>query len=338
MKIIKKNIKLLIGIIIGILISGSAVIAETIIEANHIKYSNSKTEKTNVQDAIDELYELSEKIKYNILKYDYIGTGEKPKLFPNKGEGYIVENINCEGANAVWDNINWSISFKSVTSNNIECNVTLNDDIKEVYGETIQTLYKNIYTSNNPDTPITTSNSNDAYYSGNFYAPFLLGSMIVLNGSLISNLPRATLSEFSLIKNGNNTYELKETSNRWVLFKIYGSYGSWSYNISDFKLNFKDNTKLTLQEAINSKYLEPLAIISSSSSEQKYLQNNFYNMLNGKITSGSYSVGIVIVKVTNKSALTGCSLYSDFNFNTEHDGLAVYKAAENFKISTKALK
>ena len=71
MKIIKKNIKLLIGIIIGILISGSAVIAETIIEANHIKYSNSKTEKTNVQDAIDELYELSEKIKYNILKYDY---------------------------------------------------------------------------------------------------------------------------------------------------------------------------------------------------------------------------------------------------------------------------
>ena len=43
MKIIKKNIKLLIGVIIGILISGSAVIAETIIEANHIKYSNSKT-------------------------------------------------------------------------------------------------------------------------------------------------------------------------------------------------------------------------------------------------------------------------------------------------------
>ena len=140
MKIIKKNIKLLIGI----LISGSDVIAETIIEANHIKYSNSKTEKTNVQDAIDESYELSEKIKYNILKYDYIGTEEKPKLFSNKGEGYIVENINFEGANAVWDNINWSIGFKSVTSNNIECNVTLNDDIKEVYGETIQTLYKNI--------------------------------------------------------------------------------------------------------------------------------------------------------------------------------------------------
>ena len=65
MKIIKKNIKLLIGIIIGILISGSAVIAETIIEANHIKYSNSKTEKTNVQDAIDELYELSENLKNN---------------------------------------------------------------------------------------------------------------------------------------------------------------------------------------------------------------------------------------------------------------------------------
>ena len=65
MKIVKKNIKLLIGIIIGILIGGSVVIAESIIEANHIKYSNSKTEKTNVQDAIDELYDLSKNLKYN---------------------------------------------------------------------------------------------------------------------------------------------------------------------------------------------------------------------------------------------------------------------------------
>ena len=84
MKIIKKNIKLLIGIIIGILISGSAVIAETIIEANHIKYSNSKTEKTNVQDAIDELYELSENLRHNnfaslILKNNKV-INKKPTL------------------------------------------------------------------------------------------------------------------------------------------------------------------------------------------------------------------------------------------------------------------
>ena len=84
MKIIKKNIKLLIGIIIGILISGSVVIAETIIEANHIKYSNSKTEKTNVQDAIDELYELSENLRHNnfaslILKNNKV-INKKPTL------------------------------------------------------------------------------------------------------------------------------------------------------------------------------------------------------------------------------------------------------------------
>ena len=72
MKIIKKNIKLLICIIIGILISESVVIAETIIEANHIKYSNSKTEKTNVQDAIDELYELSESLKYDNTSFTAI--------------------------------------------------------------------------------------------------------------------------------------------------------------------------------------------------------------------------------------------------------------------------
>ena len=84
MKIIKKNIKLLIGIIIGILTSGSVIIAETIIEANHIKYSNSKTEKTNVQDAIDELYELSENLRHNnfaslILKNNKV-INKKPTL------------------------------------------------------------------------------------------------------------------------------------------------------------------------------------------------------------------------------------------------------------------
>ena len=333
MKIIKKNIKLLIFIIIGILISGSAVIAESIIEANHVKYSNSKTEKTNVQDAIDELYEISKTLKYN-----YIGSTKAPATFPNKDEGYIVENINCNGASAVWDNTNWSINFKNITSDNFRCNITLNDDVKEVYGETIQTLYKNIYTSNNTTVPLTASASFDNYYSGNFAAPTTLLNLVGSNSNLISSTPHALLTEYSIISSGNNTYNLVETINKWVVFSIFGAYGSGNYTISSFKLTFKDGSSLTIQEAINNKYIEPLSILSSSAQEQKYLSQNFYNIINGGNFDGYFSIGYIIIKITNKSPLVGCSLTSNINFNTTNDGLIVHQLSENFKISTKPLK
>lgn len=54
-----KNKKYILGIITGILISGTTVYAATIISAVNVSYSNtsSKLSSTNVQDAIDELYD-----------------------------------------------------------------------------------------------------------------------------------------------------------------------------------------------------------------------------------------------------------------------------------------
>lgn len=54
-----KNEKYILGIITGILISGTTVYAATIISAVNVSYSNtsSKLSSTNVQNAIDELYD-----------------------------------------------------------------------------------------------------------------------------------------------------------------------------------------------------------------------------------------------------------------------------------------
>ena len=54
-----KNKKYILGIITGILISGTTVYAATVISAVNVSYSNtsSKLSSTNVQDAIDELYD-----------------------------------------------------------------------------------------------------------------------------------------------------------------------------------------------------------------------------------------------------------------------------------------
>ena len=55
MKIIKKNIKLIIGIIIGLIISGISVYAVTVASSD-VTYSNSKTTAKNVNAALNDLY------------------------------------------------------------------------------------------------------------------------------------------------------------------------------------------------------------------------------------------------------------------------------------------
>ncbi len=69
---IKKNYKLIVGIIIGFLIAGTTVYAATIISSINVGYSNenSKLVADNVQEAIDEVYDKSFN-KELITAYEY---------------------------------------------------------------------------------------------------------------------------------------------------------------------------------------------------------------------------------------------------------------------------
>ena len=61
---LKNNIKLFVGIIIGIIISGTSVYAATILfNSNQVGYDNTSSgmSATNVQDALDELYTKANK-------------------------------------------------------------------------------------------------------------------------------------------------------------------------------------------------------------------------------------------------------------------------------------
>ncbi len=59
-KVIKNNYKIIIGIIIGIILSVTTVYAvEAYIESSKVSFDNKHTKTNNVQDAIDELYERS---------------------------------------------------------------------------------------------------------------------------------------------------------------------------------------------------------------------------------------------------------------------------------------
>ena len=81
-KFIKTNIKILLGIIIGVLISGSVVFAATIaIDAAQVTYNNSNTSltSTNIKDALDELYTKSNSSYYLLKKYKTLS--ETPKYY-----------------------------------------------------------------------------------------------------------------------------------------------------------------------------------------------------------------------------------------------------------------
>ncbi len=59
-RIIKNNYKIIMGIVIGIILSVTSVYAvDAYIESNKVTYDNKYTKKDNVQEAIDELYERS---------------------------------------------------------------------------------------------------------------------------------------------------------------------------------------------------------------------------------------------------------------------------------------
>ena len=62
-KIIKNNVKVLVGIIIGTMVTGTGVYAATVINASDVSFKNASSgmTSTNVQGAIEELYNDSKK-------------------------------------------------------------------------------------------------------------------------------------------------------------------------------------------------------------------------------------------------------------------------------------
>ena len=77
MKLIKNNIRIIIGILIGLIISATTVYAaHAVFSSNQITYDNTTSElaSTDTKGSLDELYTKAstcKKIKNNKIKYNY---------------------------------------------------------------------------------------------------------------------------------------------------------------------------------------------------------------------------------------------------------------------------
>lgn len=99
-KIVKGNLKLVIGIIIGATISGVTVYAATVIASSNVSYSNTTSglSATNVQGAIDELYtKANTYIDPSYIDFTTLETNNKKTILVSKNGVCIKRNnkVSC---------------------------------------------------------------------------------------------------------------------------------------------------------------------------------------------------------------------------------------------------
>lgn len=146
-KIIKKNLKVFIGLIIGLSLGGISVMATTFLESREVSYAHIDSNVSNVQEAVEELYTLAKEnipnghiISSNGVRY----TGKNPNnyvLFNNelwRMIGIFDGKIKIIKNNSIKD-----ISWDSGGKNDWE-NSSLYHYLNTSYYNGLATTYKNM--------------------------------------------------------------------------------------------------------------------------------------------------------------------------------------------------
>ena len=102
-KMLKKNYRFIIGIVIGILLTGTSVYAANTIYSKNVTYdnSNSKLSSSNVQDALDELYLKMYPSKFYKKLYESAVRDDKSSTYVSNSDGIdfgkIASDTNGKG-------------------------------------------------------------------------------------------------------------------------------------------------------------------------------------------------------------------------------------------------
>ena len=97
-KILKKNYRFIIGIVIGILLTGTSVYAANTIYSKNVTYdnSNSKLSSSNVQDALDELYLKMYPSQFYKKLYESAVRDDKSSTYVSSNDGIDFSKISSD--------------------------------------------------------------------------------------------------------------------------------------------------------------------------------------------------------------------------------------------------
>ena len=199
------------------------------------------------------------------------------------------------------------------------------------YGTKIEDLYESIYVRNLTDGKlysVSKLDPQDDYFSGNYDRTAGLTTEIDKHTKRtpLNPSPYATNSSASIINKGVNTYELiKDVSqNAWVQIYIGAGWGTPDSEFSNFKLNFADGSSLTLEQAVENGYIDPLVVIASGGSYMNHMWANSLDIKSGGSSGiSSYAHEYIYFKPRQKSILKSLSLTANCTFSLEHDGISI---------------
>lgn len=205
-------------------------------------------------------------------------------------------------------------------------------DLVVNYGDSIPTSEEReklkLYTTNNPREDLggyCTSTTNLDPNSNYSYLECL---------SPLNSANSTTL--YSSVVNYNNTINLNTDPNNWI--KLYINYGDGGtgIEITNLKVKFQGTEAITIKEAVDQKYIEPLVLIGMRKSGNYFFENTYNLLIEGNSGKGNYPGVYIMMKPKNMKIE---QIYFDSNkqtTTTTKGSINIYQYA-NFDISlTKA--
>ena len=202
------------------------------------------------------------------------------------------------------------------------------------YGTTIQSNYSNIYISDNPQQAVNGTNNKDTYYAGNYNKMNAMLNNIKAIEERIDTGEQNTGAWLSRIYSGTNTNTLSSNvSNRWICVRFRGGGSTRGVSISNFKINFSNGSVLTIKEAVDNKYIEPLVLYQSATTISSYKWNNIANIITGGSTEiADYPDAYIIFKAKDKP-IKSITFTTNKDWHEANDGIGIYKIKENYEFS-----
>ena len=69
-----------------------------------------------------------------VLLYSYVGEDNAPSKFPEKSDGYYIQDLTCTGGEATWNNETWAMEVESTTGKTLRCVAQVTDLYNDASG------------------------------------------------------------------------------------------------------------------------------------------------------------------------------------------------------------
>jgi prepilin-type N-terminal cleavage/methylation domain-containing protein len=291
-------------------------------------------------------------VKYNITNGNVISKkvfgGDNSEKFRNMikaGNGQYIVSGSTYSSNMDLKNFNKGHSDAMLVSYDSNLNlskifqepVVLIEKLKNIqpnYGSDISMNYDNIYTSNDPTKDLkgwcssfeTIGNNNYDY--GQCLRPFNSDdSKMLTNIEKVGNVKQVFAGEREYLVDNEPDNKLNWNQ---MFFRLYNS---GSVTVSNFKIKFEDGYVASIEDCVDSGYLEPLVIVSNS----LYTPANHYSnpidiiKTNGILADSTYPVFYITVK-PKQHKIQSIIFTTNKDITGTQAGFAIYEL-RNFDMS-----